>query len=105
MMSQAAKNGNLIESTLPTKTGMFFDQGKNQVRILKATNPKKSLENYKGKVLFINGQLDHRDSEKIWAESCDGKLIVYEGADHFFSHDKRFLDKFMADVTEFISKN
>jgi hypothetical protein len=52
------------------------------------------------KCLFINGSKDHRDSEQIWVNSAGAgsKLIVYEEADHFYSHDKRFFDRLIKDV-------
>lgn len=54
--------------------------------------------------LFINGSKDHRDSEQIWLEAAgkDSKLLVYEGADHFFSHDNRFFDRVIEDISSFI---
>jgi alpha/beta superfamily hydrolase len=56
------------------------------------------LNKYKGKVLFINGDQDHRDSEHIWLNACkDSELKVYEKADHFFSHDTRFMERFIKD--------
>jgi fermentation-respiration switch protein FrsA (DUF1100 family) len=55
-------------------------------------------------ILFINGSEDYRDSENIWLEAAgkSSKLILYEGGDHFFSHDKRFYNRIIEDIVEFI---
>lgn len=86
------------------RTGSFFHSGKDQIKILKESDPRKSLPLFDGKVLFINGSRDYRDSEHIWKELCDGRLIVYEGADHFFSHDNRFYKRLINDLVEFFSE-
>jgi fermentation-respiration switch protein FrsA (DUF1100 family) len=65
-----------------------------------------SLERVKNKIgiLFINGEKDYRDSEQIWLEAAGNKskLLTYEGADHFFSHDNRFYDRLIEDISDFI---
>lgn len=110
MWNEAIKNGNidinlLMETSL--RSGFFFHQNQEQITILQNTDPLNSLPNFKGNVLFINGSLDHRDSEEKWL-SCigkeRGKLIDYEKADHFFSHDDRFYKTFINDMSEFIQK-
>lgn len=46
-------------------------------------------------ILFLNGSEDNRDSEDRWLEACtrkkESKLIVYDGGDHFFARDSRFV--------------
>ena len=56
-------------------------------------------------MLFINGEKDYRDSEKIWLEAVGtkSKLLTYEKGDHFFSHDVRFYDRLIEDVVKFAS--
>lgn len=112
---------------------MFFQQGAEQVAVLRGTDTGRALggcvcgwKEGGGKqkeggvcgcmsvrpppVLFVNGSKDHRDSEEKWVRLCVGeggggkegeskksKLIVYEGADHFFSHDDRYVDRFEED--------
>jgi pimeloyl-ACP methyl ester carboxylesterase len=83
------------------RPGAFFGQGLAQVKILEQSNPRESLPKYKGKVLFINGSKDHRDSENIWTSLCNGQLIVYDDADHFFSHDNRYFPTLMNDMHTF----
>jgi alpha/beta superfamily hydrolase len=41
---------------------------------------------------------------KLYLEAAGGKskLITYEGADHFFSHDSRFFEKLIQDISDFI---
>jgi pimeloyl-ACP methyl ester carboxylesterase len=107
LVKAARANGHLDADMVfetSVRTGSFFHSGKEQVKILTDSNPRKSLPLFKGKILFINGSKDHRDSEHIWKGLCDGRLIVYDGADHFFSHDDRFYNQFMNDLVEFLSE-
>lgn len=67
-------------------------------------------------ILFFNGSEDHRDSEDYWLEllySDDNEeekelsrssLHVYEGGDHFFCHDSRFVSDMFRRMENFISK-
>ncbi|KAJ2986939.1 hypothetical protein HDV02_006434 [Globomyces sp. JEL0801] len=106
MNSQAKGNGHISDAVLKEMVlshGYFFNQVGKHIEILKHSNPRASLPKYEGPILFINGSKDHRDSEKVWLESSKhGKLIVYEGTDHFFSHDDRYLDKLIQDLDEFL---
>lgn len=106
MLKEAQKNGHIsmdIMMSMSLRTGMFFHQADAQIAVLKASHPAATLPHFQGPVLFINGSLDHRDSEQIWLKaSQNGKLIVYEGADHFFSHDNRTMQKFIDDCVSFI---
>ncbi|KAJ3352998.1 hypothetical protein HDU91_005936 [Kappamyces sp. JEL0680] len=108
MASQARSNGHISEELLmdiALRTGMFFHQGKQQVAILQNSDPRSALPLYPGQILFINGAKDHRDSEQVWVKcSQHARLIVYEGADHFFSHDDRFLQRFVDDLQAFVSE-
>ncbi|KAJ1562426.1 hypothetical protein HK096_010010 [Nowakowskiella sp. JEL0078] len=109
MQSQAMSNGHISKDILQDtimRCGCFFGQGSKQVEILSGTDSKAALEKYDGPVLFINGSKDHHDSDKIWLAACknqDSKLEIYEGADHFFSHDDRFMNTFMEDTLKFIT--
>ena len=106
MLSQAKKNGHisqelLIEMTL--RCGMFFHQNQAQIQILSESDPIVSLPLFPGKILFLNGSQDHRDSEQVWVSVCQSaRLSVYEGGDHFFSHDDRYMNRFINDLVLFI---
>ena len=108
MNSEAKKNGHIskeIMKEIASGPGMFFAQASNYVKILRSTNPLQSLPKFKGKVLFINGSKDYRDSEHEWKNACmNGTLKVYQDADHFFSHDDRFIDRFIDDIDDFIKQ-
>ena len=53
-------------------------------------------------MLFVNGARDHRDSERRWLRAAPrGRLELYAGADHFFSHDDRFSARFIRDCLDF----
>jgi pimeloyl-ACP methyl ester carboxylesterase len=88
------------------RAGMFFHQGLAHVDVLLASDPRQSLPKFKQPMLFVNGTLDHRDSEQIWKSLAGGssELIDYEGGDHFFSHDDRFMDRFIQELTTFAKK-
>ncbi len=107
MVSQAKANGNIPNDLLEEMvldTGMFFNQSRNKVEILGKSNPLATLGNFAGRILFINGSKDYRDSEQIWLQASQkGELKVYEGGDHFFSHDVRFMDRFLTDISDFVS--
>jgi pimeloyl-ACP methyl ester carboxylesterase len=107
MISQAIKNGHISKQVIYDMAGgvgMFFHQALAHVEILKATNPRKSLPAFSGKLLFVNGSKDHRDSENAWlAASKHGKLVVIDGGDHFFSHDDRYFGTFMKEMETFLA--
>jgi pimeloyl-ACP methyl ester carboxylesterase len=107
MRREVKKNGHLSDALLEgtIRPGFFFGQGGAQVAIMRESDPRSSLPRFEGRTLFVNGSKDHRDSEGKWvAASALGRLKVYEGADHFFSHDTRFCDAFTADVAAFIGE-
>jgi pimeloyl-ACP methyl ester carboxylesterase len=77
--------------------GMFFDQAPAQVTCLKEVAPATLLPSYADKmpILYMNGSDDHRDSETKWKGLSTAKgseLHVYQGGDHFFTHDERFVE-------------
>jgi pimeloyl-ACP methyl ester carboxylesterase/DNA-directed RNA polymerase subunit RPC12/RpoP len=75
--------------------GNFFEQGEAQVECLRTVAPADYVGKVSFPILFMNGSEDHRDSENLWLKLCQNKasdLKVYEGGDHFFCHDTRFLD-------------
>lgn len=83
--------------------GMFFAQGVQQVECMHSVKPADHIPTYDFPVLFFNGSEDHRDSENKWLSLCKNKkssLKVYEGGDHFFSHDSRF-DDIVQRMTQF----
>lgn len=60
---KAAKNVDKAVLANLLRSGYYFQQGAQQIQILKTTNPVPCLQKFEGKVLFINGSKDHRDSE------------------------------------------
>eukprot|EP00611_Tribonema_gayanum_P014936 TRINITY_DN264_c0_g1_i2.p1 TRINITY_DN264_c0_g1~~TRINITY_DN264_c0_g1_i2.p1 ORF type:complete len:450 (-),score=74.99 TRINITY_DN264_c0_g1_i2:569-1918(-) len=105
LVSQARKNGHISDECLleiSLRPGMFFRQGVQQVDILAASDPLASLPKFPGPILFINGSRDHHDAQDAWrAAARAASLIVYEGADHFFTHDSRFEQRFIDDAWAF----
>ncbi|KAJ3119536.1 hypothetical protein HK098_005373 [Nowakowskiella sp. JEL0407] len=94
----------LLVQEATMRSGFFSGQSTPLVNILANTHSKSALEKFDGPVLFINGSRDHRDAENVWLAACknkESKLEVYEGADHFFSHDVRYMDRFLLDVENF----
>ena len=98
MMASVSKKSpadyHLVDSVFGA--GIWFDQGGAHVECLRAVNPVEYLPHLSFPILFMNGSEDHRDSENRWLEACPNKssssLKVYEGGDHFFTHDSRFVD-------------
>ena len=85
--------------------GMWFDHAEAQVACLKAVSPAEYIPKLDFPILFMNGSKDYRDSEHRWLELCVNKkseLKVYEGGDHFFTHDTRFLEDMLARVNSLI---
>lgn len=109
LVAESGRNAQLEEQLVlegSLRSGMFFHQANAQIAILKASHPTRSLPLFRGHILFINGSKDHRDSEHRWLDhSTTGKLLVYEGGDHFFSHDKRFLSRFLEDMENFFQQS
>lgn len=99
----------VIESTFAA--GWFFDQGKEQVSILRTIAPAKHIPELDIPICFMNGGLDHRDSEQLWLNLCDtpdevnSTLKVYSGGDHFFMHDSRFVHDVLKDMHSFAVSN
>jgi len=96
----------LVESTFGA--GMFFDSAVDQVHVLHSVKPADHIPNLDFPILFFNGSEDYRDSEDKWLSLCKvregSSLKVFEGGDHFFCHDSRFvfemldmMDKFAKD--------
>lgn len=86
--------------------GMFFQQGPAQVDCLSTVAPADIIPTLDMPILFFNGSKDHRDSETKWLDLCSDKerssLKVYEGGDHFFCHDSRFVDDMLHRIDEFV---
>ena len=95
-------NYKLVESTFGA--GMYFDQGKEQTECMHSVCPSEHIPKYNFPVLFFNGSEDYRDSEDKWLSLCKDKrsyLKVYEGGDHFFSHDIRFFEDLVGKIEDF----
>eukprot|EP00977_Amphora_coffeiformis_P017329 scaffold5547_cov163-Amphora_coffeaeformis.AAC.9 len=86
-------NYKLVESVFGA--GMNFRQGNAQTVCMHTVAPADHIPHYDFPILFFNGSEDYRDSETQWLSMCKDQgrsaLKVYEGGDHFFTHDERFL--------------
>ena len=105
-------------------SGFYFHSGASHVQVLRCTNSREAMRKYHGPVLFLDGSEDHHDmltdlvEIATTNELCNldsaglvddaGRLValsrsvLYKGADHFFSHDKRFRCEFESDVVMFV---
>jgi pimeloyl-ACP methyl ester carboxylesterase len=84
--------------------GMWFDQVAAHVQCLRDVAPAELIPRIPIPILYLNGSLDHRDCETKWlslSAAPHSKLKVYEGGDHFFTHDRRFIDDILAQMVEF----
>lgn len=87
--------------------GNFFEQGEGQVECLKAVAPADFIPKVTFPILYMNGSEDYRDSEKKWLGLSvheASELKVYDGGDHFFTHDSRFLEDILQRMHDFASK-
>lgn len=88
--------------------GMFFDQAIEQVNCLRAVAPAEYIPNLDFPILFMNGELDHRDSEDRWLELCTNdksELKDYpKPGDHFFTHFSQFVDDILTRWHDFAEK-
>lgn len=86
--------------------GMFFQQGPAQCDCLHAVAPADIIPSLSFPILYFNGSEDYRDSEIKWLDLCRDKerssLKVYDGGDHFFCHDSRFVEDMLKRMDEFI---
>lgn len=105
-VTQKPTQWKLVESTFGA--GMFFDSAEQQVQCLHAVAPANHIPTLPFPILYINGSEDHRDSEDLWLSLCQDQvgssLKVYEGGDHFFSHDSRFVDDLLDRMDAFAAK-
>lgn len=106
LLKKSPADWKLVESMFGA--GFFFDAAEDQVKVLHSVQPANHIPNFDFPVLFFNGSEDHRDSEDRWLSLCKiqdrSSLKVYEGGDHFFMNDSRFvydmldrMDKFARD--------
>lgn len=93
----------LVESCFGA--GTFFDQARAQVDCIHSVQPADHIPNLKFPMIYFNGSLDYRDSENKWLSLCQDQtnsyLHVYEGGDHFFTHDSRFAEDLIKRMDEF----
>ena len=93
----------LVETTFGA--GYFFQQGGAQCDCMHTVAPAKTIPNLNFPILFFNGSEDYRDSEDVWLSLCKHKelssLKVYEGGDHFFCHDSRFVHDMLERIDRF----
>lgn len=87
-------------------SGYFFQQGGAQCDCMHSVAPAEAIPNFDFPVLFFNGSEDYRDCEDKWLSLCkhqeQSSLKVYEGGDHFFCHDSRFVHDMLDRIDEFI---
>lgn len=88
--------------------GMCFQQASNLCDCLHAVAPADHTPNFNFPVLYFNGSEDYRDSEDTWLAPCRNQelssLKVYEGGDHFFLHDSRFVTDMLERIDKFSKK-
>ena len=88
--------------------GMFFQQGPAQCDCMHSVAPADIIQTLDFPILFFNGSEDYRDSEDQWLALCKdserSSLKVYEGGDHFFCHDSRFVDDMFFRIEKFIQE-
>lgn len=88
--------------------GIFFDHAEAHVECLQGVAPADFIPKLSFPVLFMNGSEDYRDSENRWLDLCTKKeassLKVYEGGDHFFMHDSRFMDDIFSRMEAYSKK-
>jgi pimeloyl-ACP methyl ester carboxylesterase len=88
--------------------GMFFEQAEAHVQCLKTVAPADYIPNLPFPILYMNGTEDYRDSENKWLDLCvkkeDSELKVYEGGDHFFMYDKRFVEDILTRMESYSKK-
>ncbi|KAL7539656.1 hypothetical protein ACHAXR_009481 [Thalassiosira sp. AJA248-18] len=86
--------------------GMFFQQGPALCDCMHAVAPATIIPTLGFPLLFFNGSEDYRDSENKWLSLCKDSerstLKVYEGGDHFFCHDSRFVDDILHRMDKFV---
>lgn len=103
-VSKSKADFNLVECCF--SAGMHFKQGPAQCMCLHSVAPADYIPTYDFPILFFNGSEDYRDSERKWLNLCNDKersdLKVFEGGDHFFCHDTRFVDDMLQRMDTFI---
>lgn len=118
MLQVIQRNSKQLETSIVwedcVSSGFYFHCSSEQTGTLRSTDSLAGLKKFSGPVLYLNGSEDHRDmledSVKIStarevSKRGEGpsltRSILYEGGNHFFSHDKRFRDRFEEDVSSF----
>mmetsp|Transcript_30236 Transcript_30236/g.66491 ORF Transcript_30236/g.66491 Transcript_30236/m.66491 type:complete len:368 (+) Transcript_30236:34-1137(+) len=94
----------LIESVFGA--GWFFDAARDQVELLGSIAPAQHIPELDFPILFMNGSKDHRDSEQLWLDLCNNTnsdLKVFDGGDHFFTHDSRFVEEMLKNMHDFVT--
>ena len=85
----------------------FFDKGMQKVEVMHSVKPSVHIPSFEFPVLFMNGSEDYRDSEDTWLGLCKDQerstLKVYDGGDHFFSHDTRLYKDVVDQLDTFAS--
>ena len=93
----------LVETTFGA--GYFFQQGGAICDCMHSVAPAAIIPSLEFPILFFNGSEDYRDSEDKWLALCKHKelssLKVFQGGDHFFCHDTRFVHDMLDRIDEF----
>mmetsp|Transcript_13391 Transcript_13391/g.23984 ORF Transcript_13391/g.23984 Transcript_13391/m.23984 type:complete len:651 (+) Transcript_13391:93-2045(+) len=86
--------------------GMFFQQGSAWCDCMDTVAPADIIPTLDIPILFFNGSKDYRDSENKWLSRCrdyeKSSLKVFDGGNHFFCHDSRFVDDMLQHIDVFI---
>jgi len=86
--------------------GYFFQQAGAQWDSMHTVAPADIIPSLNFPMLFFNGSEDHRDSEDKWLSLCKheelSSLKVYQGGDHFFCHDSRFVHDMLDRIDRFV---
>jgi hypothetical protein len=91
-----------IINEMTLRCGKYFEQADAQVKILQQCDTRKNLSLFLGPIMFMNGSVENRDSEKIWIEvSKNAEVVVFEDINYLFPYDSRFIEKFIKHIEAF----
>lgn len=104
-MQSATKNGSVRKDLIihVLAAGFFFHQSTQQVKILRESNPVAGFKNFNKPILMMDGSKDYHDNHTRIVDSTNKVFLkIWEGGDHFFSHDERFYKDILVEIDGFI---
>jgi pimeloyl-ACP methyl ester carboxylesterase len=104
-MQSATKNGSFRDDLIKhvLGAGFFFHNSTQQVEILRQSNPVAGFKRFNKPILMMDGSKDHHDNHDRILNSTNKVVIkIWEGGDHFFSHDERFYNDILVEIDTFI---